>query len=57
MNLLTITPFHNIITIKSIPPNPRGDPPKPLGGATATVVQLVVPYFRPFKRPLNYPKY
>jgi hypothetical protein len=55
VNLLIRTPFHNIITIKSIPPN-LGNPPKPLGGATTTVVQLVVPYFRPFRRPLNYPK-
>jgi hypothetical protein len=26
MNLLSITPFHNIVITKSIPPNPRGDP-------------------------------
>jgi len=57
VNLLATTPFHNIIIIKFIPPNLGGDPPKPLGGATTTVVQLVIPYFRPFRRPLNYPKY
>jgi hypothetical protein len=27
VNLLSITPFHNIITTKSIPPNPWIDPP------------------------------
>lgn len=26
MNLLLITPFHNVITTKFIPPNPKGDP-------------------------------
>jgi hypothetical protein len=57
MNLLSITPFHNIVTTKSIPPNPRRDLPKPLGGSIVIVVQHVVPYFKPFKGPLNYPKY
>jgi hypothetical protein len=29
LSLLSRTPFHNIETIKSMPQNPRGDPPKP----------------------------
>ncbi len=36
MNLLPKTPFHNVLTIKSIPLNPRGVPPKPPGSATIT---------------------
>jgi hypothetical protein len=36
VNLVSKTPFHSVFTIKSIPLNPRGDPPKPLGGATIT---------------------
>lgn len=57
MNLLLITPFHNVVTIKYVPLDLGGDLPEPLGGVTTTFVQLVVPYSKPFKRPLNYPKY
>ncbi len=57
MNLLLKTPFHSIVTTKFVPPNLRGDPPKPPKGATTKVVQPIIPYHRPFMRPLNYPKY
>lgn len=57
MNLLPKTPFHNVITIKSIPLDPIGDPPKPLISAIITSMQPIIPYSRPFRRPLNYPKY
>ncbi len=57
MNLLSKTPFHYVIITKSIPPNLGGDPLKPLKGITMSSVQLIVPYSRPFRRPLNYPKY
>jgi hypothetical protein len=56
MNLLSITHFPNIITTISIPPNPK-DPLEPLGGVIVVVMQLVVPYSKPFKRPLNYLEY
>ncbi len=56
MNLLLITPFPNIVTTISIPPNP-GDPLEPLGGVIVVVMQHVVPYSKPFKRPLNYLEY
>ncbi len=57
LKLLLKTPFHIIVTTKFVPPNLRRDPPKPLGGGTAKVVQPVVPYHRPFMRPLNYHEY
>jgi hypothetical protein len=57
MNLLSITPFHNVVTTKSIPPNPGGDPLEPLGGVIVVVMQHVVPYSKPFKRLLNYLEY
>jgi len=57
MNLLSRTPFHNVVTFKYVPLDLGGDPPQPPGGVTTTFVQLVVSYFKPFKRPLDYPKY
>jgi hypothetical protein len=57
MNLLLRTPFYNAITPKSIPLDPSGDPIEPLGGVTTTSIQHVIPYYRPFMRPLNYLKY
>lgn len=38
MNLLPKTPFHSVITIKSIPPNWGGDRLEPLKGATIAYV-------------------
>ncbi len=57
VNLLSKTPFHNVITTKFVPPNPRRNSLKPLGGATITSMQQVVPYSKPFRRPLNYLEY
>jgi hypothetical protein len=42
VNLLSKTPFHNVVTIKSIPLNPRGYLPDPSGGATIAYVQPIV---------------
>jgi hypothetical protein len=44
---------HAIILTTLVPPYPRGDPLEPLGGATITFVQLVISYFRPYRRPLK----
>jgi hypothetical protein len=55
VNLLPKTPFHNVVIITFVPPDPRGDPLEPLEGATIASMQLVIPYFWPFKRLLNYP--
>jgi len=57
LNLLLKTPFHSIVTTKFVPPNLRGDPPKPPEDATKKVVQPIIPYHRPFMRPLNYHEY
>ncbi len=57
LNLILRTPFHDIITTKYVPPDLIGDPPKPSRCVTIVIGQPVVPYFRPFKRPFNYPKY
>jgi hypothetical protein len=35
----------------------RHNPSKPIGGAAVTSMQCVVPYFRPYRRPLNYSEY
>ncbi len=56
-NLLLKTTFQSVVIIKSIPIDPSGDLLEPLGGATTTFVQHVIPYYRPFRKPLNYPKY
>jgi hypothetical protein len=53
MNLMSSSPFHNVITIKSIPLDLKVDPPKPLGGVILASMQFVVSYFTPFRRPLN----
>jgi len=42
---------------KSIPLNLGGDPPKPIGGVVVTLMQPIVPYFRPYMKPLNYFEY
>jgi hypothetical protein len=42
VNLLPKTLFHKLNIIKSIPPNPKGDPPKPLRSVTVAFVQLVI---------------
>ncbi len=39
VNLLPKTPFHNVVTIKFVPPNPRGDPLEPPGGTTIASLQ------------------
>jgi hypothetical protein len=57
LNLLSRTPFHNIVITKSMPPDLAGDPLQPLGGVIITIVQPVVPYSMPFKKPLNYLEY
>jgi hypothetical protein len=57
VNLISKTPFHIIVAIKLIPPNLGGNPPKPLRGVTVAFIQHVVPYSRPFRRPLNYLEY
>jgi hypothetical protein len=57
MNLLSKTHFHIIITIKFVPPNPRKDPPEPPRSVITTAVQPIVPYSKPCRRQLNYPKY
>jgi methyl coenzyme M reductase subunit C-like uncharacterized protein (methanogenesis marker protein 7) len=44
-------PSHNIITIKFVPLNLRGNPSKPIGGATVAFVQPIPHYY---KRPFNY---
>lgn len=57
MNFLLKTPFHGVVTIKSIPPNLGKDPLEPWRGATIASVQPIIPYSRPFRKPLNYPEY
>jgi len=57
MNLLSKTPFHNIVTTKYVPPDPRGDPPKPPRCFTTTTAQPIIPCSKPFRKPLNYLKY
>lgn len=57
MKLIYKTIFHNIVTFKFVPPNLGGDLPKPSTCAIVAYVQPVIPYFRPFKRPLNYLEY
>jgi hypothetical protein len=55
--LTAIIPSNSRIATKSIPLHLGCDPSKPIGGATITFTQCVVPYFRPYRRPLNYSKY
>jgi hypothetical protein len=57
LNLLSITPFHIIVTTKFVPPYLGGDPLEPRRGAIVTIMQLVIPYSKPFRRPLNYFEY
>jgi hypothetical protein len=57
VNLASKTPFHSVITSKLVPQDWRGILWKPLRGATIAFVQHVIPYSRPFKRPLNYHEY
>jgi hypothetical protein len=57
VNLLSKTPFHCVVTTKSIRPNLGKAPLKPLIGITMSFVQPIIPYVRPYKRPLNYPEY
>jgi hypothetical protein len=47
-------PFHSVLMTKLVPPNLRGDfsPPR---GVIITIVQLVIPYSKPFRKPLKYP--
>jgi hypothetical protein len=45
------------VTTKPVPPNIRINLPEPLGGVVVTFVQFIVPYYKAYKRPLNYPKY
>jgi len=46
-----------IMTTKPVPPDLGIDPQEPLGGVVVTFVQPIVPYYRAYRRPLNYPKY
>jgi hypothetical protein len=50
VNLLPKTPFHNVIIITFVPLNLRGDPLKPLEGATIASMQPMILYFWSFKR-------
>jgi len=50
-------PFPTIVIIKSVPLDLGGDPLEPSGGAIVTYMQPILPFYRPFKRPLSYPKY
>ncbi len=45
------------MTTKPVPPDLGIDPQEPLGGVVVTFVQPIVPYYRAYRRPLNYPKY
>jgi hypothetical protein len=53
VHLIIGIPFHSVVMTKSVPPNLRGDF-SPLGGVIVTFVQLVIPYSRPFRKPLKY---
>jgi len=44
-------PSHNIITIKSIPLDLGGNPPKPIGSVIVAFVQPITHYY---ERPFNY---
>jgi hypothetical protein len=57
MNLISITPFHNVVTTNSIPLDPKGDLPEPPKGDIITYVQPIIPYSSPFERSLNYLMY
>jgi hypothetical protein len=57
LKLLSKTPFHNIVIIKFVPLDPRGDPLETLGGVTIADVQPIILYSRSLRRPLNYPEY
>jgi hypothetical protein len=50
-------PSHTIITTTLVPQNPGGNPLDPLRGVAITSVHLTIPYYRPYKRPLNYHEY
>ncbi len=54
LNLLLITPFHSIVINRSMTLDLGRDPLEPPRGVAIIVVQLLVPYSRPFKKPLNY---
>jgi len=57
LNLLSITPFHVIITIKFVPLDLEGNHLEPPWSVIIKVVQPIVPYSKPFMKPLNYPRY
>jgi len=57
VNLFSKKPFHCVVTTKSIRPNLGRYPLKPPRGITMSYVQPTVPYYRPFRRPLNYLEY
>jgi uncharacterized protein YdhG (YjbR/CyaY superfamily) len=57
LNLISRTPFHNIVTIKLIPLDLKGNPSKPPKGVTIAFVQLIIPNSKPFRKPLNYDEY
>jgi hypothetical protein len=56
VRLTTRIPSHNMFPIKLVPLNLRSDLLEPIGSAIITYVQLIVTYFRPYKKPFNYPK-
>ncbi len=54
---LTIgTPFHIVVMTKLVPPKIRSDFSPPWG-VIITFVQLVIPYSKPFRKPLKYHSY
>jgi len=55
MNLFSKTPFHCVVSTKSIPPNLGGNPLKPLKGSFICATYSTLFYI--FRRPLNYLKY
>jgi hypothetical protein len=57
IHLTTLIPFPSVVTTKLILLDLGGDPSKPLRGATITFMQLLIPYSRPFRKPLNYIEY
>jgi hypothetical protein len=54
VNLISKTPFHSVVTNKSIPLYPKGSPPE---GDIVAYVQPIIPYSSPFKRSINYLMY
>jgi len=54
VHLTTWIPSHNIVIIKSIPPNLGSNPLEPTWGATITFVQCIIPNSRTYMKLFNY---